>query len=175
MDTLLDDACARGLTQDSVVYRDLFDTRLMNCLMPFLPATPTAPPPSPISILWPFSPSANLTKALSSSPFPCPTPLSTTPAAPPRTSSPITTRTASTTSRNWYLMTFFCEKSKEIICWDLRSIQLADFFPAESDRADYMKYKTYWGMDFYALVLHHHWQQERQNPGGFVCNSMLGS
>lgn len=32
--TLLDDACTRGLTQDSVVYRDLFDTRLMNTLMP---------------------------------------------------------------------------------------------------------------------------------------------
>ena len=32
--TLLDDACARGLVQDSVAYRDLFDTGLMNCLMP---------------------------------------------------------------------------------------------------------------------------------------------
>ena len=31
---LLDYACSQGLTQDSVVYRDLFDTRLMNCLMP---------------------------------------------------------------------------------------------------------------------------------------------
>ncbi len=31
---LLDDACARGLCENSVVYRDLFDTRLMNCLMP---------------------------------------------------------------------------------------------------------------------------------------------
>ena len=31
---LLDDGCARGLLEDSVVYRDLFDTRLMNCLMP---------------------------------------------------------------------------------------------------------------------------------------------
>ncbi len=31
---LLDEAVARGLVQDSVVYRDLFDTRLMNCLMP---------------------------------------------------------------------------------------------------------------------------------------------
>ena len=32
---LLGDACARGLLEsDSVVYRDLFDTRLMNCLMP---------------------------------------------------------------------------------------------------------------------------------------------
>ena len=31
---LLDDAAARGLTENSVVYRDLFDTELMNCLMP---------------------------------------------------------------------------------------------------------------------------------------------
>ena len=31
---LLDDACARGILEDSVVYRDLFDTKLMNCLMP---------------------------------------------------------------------------------------------------------------------------------------------
>ena len=31
---LLDEAVERGLIQDSVVYRDLFDTRLMNCLMP---------------------------------------------------------------------------------------------------------------------------------------------
>lgn len=31
---LLDEAVSRGLTQDSVVYRDLFDTRLMNCLLP---------------------------------------------------------------------------------------------------------------------------------------------
>ncbi len=31
---LLDDACARGLIRDSVTYRDLFDARLMNCLMP---------------------------------------------------------------------------------------------------------------------------------------------
>lgn len=31
---LLDEAVKRGLIQDSVVYRDLFDTRLMNCLMP---------------------------------------------------------------------------------------------------------------------------------------------
>lgn len=31
---LLDEACSRGLIEDSVVYRDLFDTRLMNCLMP---------------------------------------------------------------------------------------------------------------------------------------------
>ena len=31
---LLDEAVKRGLTEDSVVYRDLFDTRLMNCLLP---------------------------------------------------------------------------------------------------------------------------------------------
>ncbi|MCI9264376.1 MAG: UDP-glucose--hexose-1-phosphate uridylyltransferase [Oscillospiraceae bacterium] len=31
---LLDDACARGLTEDSVVYRDLFDTELMGRLTP---------------------------------------------------------------------------------------------------------------------------------------------
>ncbi len=31
---LLDEAVARGLIEDSVVYRDLFDTKLMNCLMP---------------------------------------------------------------------------------------------------------------------------------------------
>ncbi len=31
---LLDEACRRGLIEDSVVYRDLFDTKLMNCLMP---------------------------------------------------------------------------------------------------------------------------------------------
>ncbi len=31
---LLDDACERGVLENSVVYRDLFDTRLMNCLMP---------------------------------------------------------------------------------------------------------------------------------------------
>ena len=30
---LLDEAVERGLIQDSVVYRDLFDTRLMNCLI----------------------------------------------------------------------------------------------------------------------------------------------
>lgn len=34
LDVLLADACSRGLTQDSVVYRDLFDTKLMNALMP---------------------------------------------------------------------------------------------------------------------------------------------
>ena len=31
---LLDEAVKRGLIEDNVVYRDLFDTRLMNCLMP---------------------------------------------------------------------------------------------------------------------------------------------
>jgi UDPglucose--hexose-1-phosphate uridylyltransferase len=31
---LLDEAVARGIIEDSVVYRDLFDTKLMNCLMP---------------------------------------------------------------------------------------------------------------------------------------------
>lgn len=31
---LLDEAVQRGIIEDSIVYRDLFDTRLMNCLMP---------------------------------------------------------------------------------------------------------------------------------------------
>lgn len=31
---LLDEACSRGIIENSVVYRDLFDTRMMNCLMP---------------------------------------------------------------------------------------------------------------------------------------------
>lgn len=31
---LLDEACRRGLCEDSVTFRDLFDTRLMNCLVP---------------------------------------------------------------------------------------------------------------------------------------------
>lgn len=34
LDTLLDYACSNGLCQDSVVYRDLFDTRLMGLLTP---------------------------------------------------------------------------------------------------------------------------------------------
>ncbi len=34
LDELLKDAIDRGLLEDSVVYKDLFDTRLMNCLMP---------------------------------------------------------------------------------------------------------------------------------------------
>ena len=31
---LLDYACEQGVTQDSIGYRDLFDTKLMDCLMP---------------------------------------------------------------------------------------------------------------------------------------------
>lgn len=31
---LLDEAVARGLVEDSVVFRDLFDTKMMNCLVP---------------------------------------------------------------------------------------------------------------------------------------------
>lgn len=31
---LLDEACRRGLIEDSIVYRDLFDAKIMNCLMP---------------------------------------------------------------------------------------------------------------------------------------------
>lgn len=31
---LLDEACSRGIIEDSIVYRDLFDTKIMNCLMP---------------------------------------------------------------------------------------------------------------------------------------------
>ena len=31
---LLDEAVERGIIEDSIVYRDLFDTKLMNCLMP---------------------------------------------------------------------------------------------------------------------------------------------
>ena len=34
LDELLKEAIDRGLIEDSVVYTDLFDTRLMNCLMP---------------------------------------------------------------------------------------------------------------------------------------------
>lgn len=34
LDELLKEATDRGLLEDSVVYKDLFDTRLMNCLMP---------------------------------------------------------------------------------------------------------------------------------------------
>ena len=31
---LLGEACARGIIEDSIVYRDLFDTKMMNCLVP---------------------------------------------------------------------------------------------------------------------------------------------
>ena len=31
---LLDEAVKRGIIEDSITYRDLFDTKLMNCLMP---------------------------------------------------------------------------------------------------------------------------------------------
>lgn len=31
---LLDEACARGIIENSIGYRDLFDTKIMNCLMP---------------------------------------------------------------------------------------------------------------------------------------------
>ena len=34
LERLLDEACRRELIPDSITYRDLFDTRLMNCLMP---------------------------------------------------------------------------------------------------------------------------------------------
>ena len=34
LEGLLDEACRRKLIPDSITYRDLFDTRLMNCLMP---------------------------------------------------------------------------------------------------------------------------------------------
>ena len=30
----MDEACSRGIIENSVVYRDLFDTKMMNCLMP---------------------------------------------------------------------------------------------------------------------------------------------
>ena len=31
---LLDEACTRGIIENSIGYRDLFDTKIMNCLMP---------------------------------------------------------------------------------------------------------------------------------------------
>lgn len=34
LDELLNEACHRGIIEDSIVYRDLFDTKIMNCLMP---------------------------------------------------------------------------------------------------------------------------------------------
>jgi len=34
LSNLLEEAVSRGIIEDSIVYRDLFDTKLMNCLMP---------------------------------------------------------------------------------------------------------------------------------------------
>lgn len=34
LSSLLDEAVKRGIIEDSIVYRDLFDTKLMNCLLP---------------------------------------------------------------------------------------------------------------------------------------------
>lgn len=34
LNELLDEACSRGIIEDSITYRDLFDTKLMNCLLP---------------------------------------------------------------------------------------------------------------------------------------------
>lgn len=34
LNRLLDEAVSRGIIEDSIVYRDLFDTKLMNCLLP---------------------------------------------------------------------------------------------------------------------------------------------
>ena len=34
LNCLLDEAVSRGIIEDSIVYRDLFDTKLMNCLLP---------------------------------------------------------------------------------------------------------------------------------------------
>ncbi len=34
LEELLDEACKRGIIEDSIVYRDLFDTKIMNCLTP---------------------------------------------------------------------------------------------------------------------------------------------
>lgn len=34
LQNLLDEAVSRGIIEDSIVYRDLFDTKLMNCLVP---------------------------------------------------------------------------------------------------------------------------------------------
>ena len=34
LNNLLNEAVARGIIEDSIVYRDLFDTKIMNCLMP---------------------------------------------------------------------------------------------------------------------------------------------
>ncbi|MEG0227384.1 MAG: UDP-glucose--hexose-1-phosphate uridylyltransferase [Lachnospiraceae bacterium] len=34
LSALLDEACQRGIIEDSIVYRDLLDTKMMNCLLP---------------------------------------------------------------------------------------------------------------------------------------------
>lgn len=34
LEELLNEACSRGIIEDSITYRDLFDTKLMNCLLP---------------------------------------------------------------------------------------------------------------------------------------------
>ena len=34
LNELLNEACSRGIIEDSITYRDLFDTKLMNCLLP---------------------------------------------------------------------------------------------------------------------------------------------
>ena len=34
LDELCDIACSRKIIEDSITYRDLFDTRLMNCILP---------------------------------------------------------------------------------------------------------------------------------------------
>ena len=34
LSNLLDEACRRGIIEDSIGYRDLFDTKMMNCLVP---------------------------------------------------------------------------------------------------------------------------------------------
>lgn len=34
LEELLTEACSRGIIEDSITYRDLFDTKLMNCLLP---------------------------------------------------------------------------------------------------------------------------------------------
>ncbi len=34
LEALVDEACTRGIIEDSITYQDLFDTKLMNCLLP---------------------------------------------------------------------------------------------------------------------------------------------
>ncbi len=34
LEALVDEACTRGIIENSITYRDLFDTKLMNCLLP---------------------------------------------------------------------------------------------------------------------------------------------